>query len=235
MLLREFPAMNTPEIREALARFPLFRKLPDASAEAVAACTRFKQAAAGELLFLQDDPVDAFYAVLEGRVRLYRAAGDGRVQVMNHIAQGRTFAEAAAIGMARFPASAEALTECKLLRIAAEPFKQLFQTQPGFAIAMISSLTVHLHQLVERVQELSLTSAGARLAHAILRMPARREDRGLFVPFAQPRKDLAAELAMTPESLSRLLRKFQDDGWIESRRDGVLVLDEGALLALAEG
>lgn len=227
--------MNTSEIRAALTRFPLFRKLPESSAEAVATCTRFRRAAAGELLFLQDDPVDAFYAVIDGRVRLYRAAADGRVQVMNHIAAGRTFAEAAAIGMVRYPASAESLTDTQLLRISADPFKQLFRSEPGFAIAMISSLTVHLHQLVERVQELSLNSTGARLAHAILRMPARRESTGLFVPFTMPRKDLAAELAMTPESLSRLLRKFQDDGWIESRREGVLVCNEGALLSLAEG
>ncbi|MCA8981534.1 MAG: Crp/Fnr family transcriptional regulator [Planctomycetes bacterium] len=227
--------MKPSEICEALTRFPLFRKLDAAALDAVASCTRIQKAGPGELLFLQEDPVDAFYAVLEGRVRLYRSSGDGRVQVMNHIGAGRTFAEAAAIGMARFPASAEALTQAQLLRIAAEPFKRLFDSQPGFALAMLASLTVHLHQLIERVQELSLTSAGARLAHAILRMPARREGGGLFVPFTQPRKDLAAELAMTPESLSRLLRKFQDDGWIESRRDGVLVRDEAALLALAEG
>jgi len=227
--------MNSTEIHEALARFPLFRKLPEAPMAAVVACTRARSLASGELLFMQDSPVDAFFAVLSGRVRLFRSGADGRVQVMNHIAAGRTFAEAAAIGMRLFPASAEALEDTQLLVIASDPFRKLFQSEPGFAQSMVSSLTVHLHQLVERVQELTLSSTGARLAHAILRMPARREDDGLFVPFAQPRKDLAAELAMTPESLSRLLRKFQDDGWIDSRRDGVLVRDEGALLKLAEG
>jgi len=226
--------METINIREALTRFPLFKKLPDAAAEAVVACTRGQTAVAGEILFMQGDGVDAFFAVISGRVRLFRAGADGRVQVMNHVGPGRTFAEAAAMGMPRYPASAEALVETQLLRIASDPFRKLFLTEPGFASSMVSSLTVHLHQLVDRVQELSLSSAAARLSHAILRMPARKEEGGLFVAFAGARKDLAAELAMTPESLSRLLRKFQDEGWIDSRRDGVLVRDEGALLSLAE-
>jgi hypothetical protein len=40
---------------------------------------------------------------------------------------------------------------------------------------------------------------------------------------------------MTPETLSRLLGRWQDEGWIRNERTRVVLRDAGALLALADG
>jgi hypothetical protein len=40
---------------------------------------------------------------------------------------------------------------------------------------------------------------------------------------------------MTPETLSRLLRRWQDQGWIDSERASLTLLDAARLQAVADG
>ena len=99
---------------------------------------------------------------------------------------------------------------------------------------MIGSLCMRLVSLVERVEELSLVQAGTRLARWLLRQPARGTAEAT-VELSLPKKELAAHLAMTPETLSRLLRRWEDEGWVRNERTRVVLQDARALLALADG
>ncbi len=94
---------------------------------------------------------------------------------------------------------------------------------------------MRLLSLVERVEELSLVHAGSRLARFLLRQPGSRPPARPVVEFPMPKKELAAHLSMTPETLSRLLRRWQDRGWIDSERSTVRIVDAARLQALADG
>jgi CRP-like cAMP-binding protein len=94
---------------------------------------------------------------------------------------------------------------------------------------------MHLVSLVERVEELSLAQAGERLARWLLRQPASGSPERLEVELSMSKRDIASHLAMTPETLSRLLRKWQEQGWIESRRSSVVIQSADQLSALADG
>jgi DNA-binding MarR family transcriptional regulator len=100
---------------------------------------------------------------------------------------------------------------------------------------MVGSLCMRLISLVERVEELSLVNAGSRLARHILRQPGSGPSDRVRIDLAMSKKDLAAHLSMTPETLSRLLRRWQDEGLVESERGSVTVLEPGKLLAIADG
>ena len=51
----------------------------------------------------------------------------------------------------------------------------------------------------------------------------------------QQKKDLAAHLSMTAETLSRLLRRWQDEGLVESERGSLTILEPDRLTSLGEG
>jgi CRP-like cAMP-binding protein len=48
------------------------------------------------------------------------------------------------------------------------------------------------------------------------------------------KKDLAAHLAIAPETLSRLLRRWQDSRIVESRGRNLAILDSRVLIAIAD-
>jgi CRP/FNR family transcriptional regulator, dissimilatory nitrate respiration regulator len=223
-------------VLERLARLPHFRMLDRELLSRVAECARLVRHDAGEVLFRDGEPCRAFFAIETGAVKLYRATPEGREQVVHNLGPGHTFAEAALLNFGRFPASAVAMeTPTELVEIGGERFLTLFRSENRLAAAMVGSLCMRLVSLVERVEELSLVHAGARLARYLLRQPGKGPLERMHVELAMAKKDLAAHLSMTPETLSRLLRRWQDEGWIESERSSVTILAAKKLQAFADG
>ncbi len=232
--MEQAPTMTEADLEPTLRGLPHFRTLPADLLAQVAERTKVVQAAAGEVLFREGDPCRAFYAIRSGGVKLYRVKADGREQVVHNLGPGATFAEAALLSFGRFPVDAAATQESELLEIDGARFLELVRSDARMASSVIGSLCMRLVALVERVEELSLVQAGSRLARWLLRQPARGGSEPA-VELQLAKKDLAAQLAMTPETLSRVLSRWQQEGWIRSEGARVVLLDERSLLALADG
>jgi CRP-like cAMP-binding protein len=217
-----------------LARLPHFRALSRELVERIAANTAERTLEAEQALFGEGEPARAFFAVVEGRIRVYRVAADGHEQVLHHLHAGQSFAEAALLSMGRYPAHARALTPTRVLEIGGQTFVAMLRDEPGVSVAMVSSLCMWLLKLAERVEELSIASAPARLAHYLLRLPTRSASGQAEIELPMAKKDLAAHLAITPETLSRLLRRWHDTGVIESRAKSVVVLEPRVLIGIAD-
>jgi CRP-like cAMP-binding protein len=228
--------MVDPAILETLSGLPHFRMLDAELLGRVAEGSRLLSLQSGDLLFRDGDPCRGFFAVKSGAVKLFRLTPDGREQVVHNLGAGQTFAEAALLNMGRYPASAVATeSPTELVEIGGERFSKLFREENRLSAAMVGSLCMRLISLVERVEELSLVNAGSRLARYLLRQPSHGPSGRVAIELPMSKKDLAAHLSMTPETLSRLLRRWQDRTWIESERGSVTVLDPERLLALADG
>lgn len=225
--------MTTVDIAQALAALPHFKAVPPDLLTRIASMSKRVRAEAGGMLFHEGDRCLSFFAIELGAVRLYRADPDGREHVVHSLQAGATFAEAAFLSLGRFPVNGVATAPSVLLEIGGDRFLELFRSDVRLAPAMIGSLCMHLVSLVERVEELSLVQAGPRLARWLLRQPAHGKDQpAVDLPLAK--KDLAAHLAMTPETLSRLLGRWQEEGWIQNERASVVLRDARSLIALAD-
>lgn len=223
------------ELVSDLRLLPHFRSLPPDLLDSVAAAARRVACKAGQTIFGEGELVRAFYFVRRGAVKVYRLSPDGREQVLHHLGEGRSFAEAAVLSMPRYPAHAVAVASgTELIEIGAERFLELFRSDPRLAAAMVSSLSMWLISLTERVEELSVASASARLAHYLLRLPSKVEGKAVVLELPLAKKELAAHLAITPETLSRLLRRWQDAGLLRSDGRRLEILDERLLVAIGD-
>lgn len=227
--------MSDLDLVSDLGLLPHFRGLPPDLLEAVATACKRRTMQAGEAVFREGEPVRAFYFVRRGAVKVYRLSPDGREQVLHHIGEGRSFAEAAVLSMSSYPAHAVAVApETELVEVGARRFLQLFRDEPRLSAAMVSSLSMWLISLTERVEELSVASASARLAHYLLRLPSRAEGEVVVLELPLARKELAAHLAITPETLSRLLRRWREAKLLRAEGRRLEILDERLLVAIAD-
>jgi CRP/FNR family transcriptional regulator len=227
--------MSDPGLIDALAALPHFRDLPGALLQRVAGLCKLVELRAGEVIFSERQRCDAFFVVREGRVKVFRLAPDGREQVVHHVGAGETFAEAALFHHGVFPASAAAaVSPTRLIRLDGARFLALLSDEPDLAKSMIGSLCGWLHTMLDRIEVLTLQSAGARLATWLLRLPAREGDGALTVELPMAKKDVAAELSITPETLSRLLARWKERGVVAVNGGSVELLDTRMLEALAE-
>ncbi|MFT4710871.1 MAG: CRP-like cAMP-binding protein [Planctomycetota bacterium] len=226
--------MIEAEIVAVLGQTPAFRRLPHELLLSLARLCTKHEFTRGELIFEEGQTCDGFYLILDGGVKLYRETLEGREQVLHKLREGATFAEAALLKLGTFPASAVAEQKASLLRIEGAGFLKLFREHESLAGAMVASLSGWLLNLVARVEELSVISAGARLAHYIVRIPSRDEAGQMVVDLPMSKKDLAAYLSITPETLSRMLRRWADRGIIAVDRRKLSILDGRILAAIAD-
>lgn len=222
---------------DLLRRLPHFRPLDPEALEPLLHGSRLRTYRKAQTVFDEGQEARAFYAVRRGSVKVFRIAPDGRELVLHHLSAGQSFAEAAVLNFGRFPARAEALVaQTELLEIDRAPLMRLLEERPDVAAGMIGSLSIWILELAERVETLSIQSAGARLAHHFLRLPTLP---GASSPpvleLGSSKKDLATHLSITPETLSRLLRRFADRELITTHGRRITLLDVGTLEAIAEG
>jgi CRP/FNR family transcriptional regulator len=190
--------------------------------------------APGTHIFRTGDRFDAIAAVRSGTVKTSRVDREGREQVLAFHLPGEIIGLSAIDGE-RYPCDAIALDEVQLCRFSFPKIALLATRLPG--------LQAHLFRLMSRdighAERLSADhSAGTRIAAFLVDLSRRLASRG-FSPtrfeLTMPRTDIANYLRLAPETVSRILRRFQDDGFIAVRRREIELIEAQRLENLAEG
>lgn len=209
--------------------------------ERLATIARRLQAGAGETVFEQGDPARAFFLLIRGEVKVYKATRDGRTATLRYVHPGDTFAESA-LSVDRYPAHAECTAPSVLYRIAVDDFRALLLGEPELAVAMLARMAQLLSLLNRRVEEL-LLPVTARLARFLLelcdtqlRRPGTAAGGPRVCRLPMTKRDLAARLGTVPETLSRSLGALKEAGVVRLSGNGELVevLDFDELARVAQ-
>ncbi|MEM7770041.1 MAG: Crp/Fnr family transcriptional regulator [Cyanobacteria bacterium P01_E01_bin.6] len=183
---------------------------------------------AGQILFQQGDPAEELFLVESGRVRLVSFIDQ---QMITHyfVDAGELFCEAS-LYFDSYGCTVIAEQPSTVIAIPKEHFAEVLQQSPVLSERYLSSLT-HRFQAVKDLLELrSITSARGRLIHYLMqRLPVGQRT----ITLDKPLRAIASELALTPESLSRLLSKLQADGII-TRKKRSITLSQDWLEDVAE-
>lgn len=188
----------------------------------------------GERIFRTGDRFDAIAAVRSGTVKTCRVDRSGREQVLAFHLPGEIIG-LSAVDSERYPCDAIALDEVYLCRFSFPKIAVLAARLPG--------LQAQLFRLMSRdighAERLAADQAAAtRIAAFIVDLSRRLASRG-FSPvrfgLTMPRTDIANYLRLAPETVSRILRRFQDEGLIGVHRRDVELIEFDRLVDLAEG
>jgi CRP-like cAMP-binding protein len=190
---------------------PLFSGVGPESLRLLLAKATVHEIARGTTVFLQGDPAEAFFVVLDGWIKLYRLSSTGEEAVVAVFTRGQSFAEAAAFAPGAFPVSAETATDARLLRIPTGNLEQLIRQMPDIALAMLASTSRHLHALVQQIEQLKTHTGAQRVAEFLVSLcPVAEGSCTIGLPYDKGL--IAARLGMKPESLSRAFSKLSGYG-----------------------
>lgn len=188
---------------------PLFTSLTPAQRTRLEGIISRKRLNPDQILFMEGDACTGFYILVEGAIQLTRASDTpGAHPTLAVVLPVSSFAEAAMFGGEAFPATATALKPTELVHVPKGPFLAAMREDPDLALAVIHAQSVWLRRLTLKVQQLATVESGDRLRTWLNEQlpPA-----GMWkLPLTK--KTLAAQLGMTPETLSRGLRALQDAG-----------------------
>ena len=186
----------------------------------------------GEHVFREGDPFEAIAAVRAGTVKTYLVDRDGREQVLGFHLPGEVIGLNAIDGET-YPCNAVALDTVMLCRFSFPKISMLAARLPG--------LQQHLFRLMSRdIGRAALLagdySATQRMAAFLVGFSRRLAARG-FSPdrfqLTMARTDIANYLRLAPETVSRVLKRLQDDHLLAIDRREVKLLQREALEVLA--
>lgn len=195
----------------AVRSAPVFASLPASAFEAILGGASVKTVSRGELLFVQGDPVNAFFVVLDGWVKVYRLTPSGGEAVVAVFTRGQSFAEAAAFVGGRFPASGEAVTDGRILKLHSGNLLRLIRENPDIGLAMLASTSMHLHMLVQQIEQLKAHTGPQRVAEFLLSLSSVQSG-ACRIELPYDKILIAGRLGMQPESLSRAFMRLKQYG-----------------------
>jgi CRP/FNR family transcriptional regulator len=220
--------MTTELRRRLVQRFPLFADLPAALLDELVATALEVHAPAGSVLFDERQPCAGFPLVLEGDIRVTKAAPSGRGILLYRVGPGEgcILSGGCLLGNESYSATGVAESDVTLLRLPPALFQKLMLHSEPFRRFVFGMYGERLGEVMQLVEAVAFQRLDARLAQLLIR-------RGPVVQATH--QALADELGSVREIVSRLLRSFEERGWVRLEREKVTLLDLKALAAHAQG
>lgn len=222
---------------DILAGTEVFRSLPRDALEEIWSRGFRKQLPKGVSLFLQDDPVSAFYVVVVGRLRVTQTTSEGAQVILRYLGPGEIAGYTVLSGGESYPGTVSAVEDSYLLGWSADSIRDLMGRYSQIALNSVSVLGRRYQETQLRLRQLSTEKVERRIAHTLLRLveqAGRRTPAGIEIAFPLSRQDLAEMAGTTLHTVSRTLSTWEKLGVVMSGRRRIMVCLPGELGEIAE-
>ena len=223
---------------DPLGRVPYFRVLSARKRGALARRFRSVAFARHESVFVEGEPCDGLWIVVEGRLKVFRTSPRGREQVLHVESPGATLGEVPLFDRGGYVASAATLSAARLIWVPRRELEDLCREHPEVALAIIATMARRVRTFAGLAGDLALRSVQARLGRLLLeeaRRVGRQTPRGLELTLPGTRDEIAARIGTVREPASRALSALARQGLVTVSGRHVLVRDVRGLEEVAGG
>jgi CRP-like cAMP-binding protein len=227
--------INVPEppaaVAALLARHPLLSGLPpDVAAELLLDASAL-HAAAGQILFREGDEARHYLLVESGQAEVMRYSYNGDERVFRVFEPGQLMAEAAMfMPHGRYPMQARARSDVLCWRLSRKRLHDACRRWPDLALKLLAGMSKAVYDQVNKVDWMTSSSAAERLANYLVGL---QESQGSELTLPLSQRQLAGQLGIRPETLSRLLTDWQTQGYISGKRRQWVLHDPAYLAGLS--
>jgi len=215
------------DTRARLKTVPLFSGLEDNELEALYALSKTRRYPKENIIFLQDDPGDAFYLILSGEVKVTLLGGDGREYILSLLKKGDFFGEMSLFDNAPRSASVVTTEDADFLIIQRQAFLNHITHVPTLLTKFLSTFSQRLRRTDERLGDLALLNVQARVAKTLITLAEASDGltRGEAWRISKrlTHQDIASMVGATRETITRILNDFKQQGHIVAEGKALIV------------
>jgi CRP/FNR family transcriptional activator FtrB len=179
----------------------------------------------GTVLFNEGEQPDKLHVILSGTVEIFATCG-GREWGMMLLNSGDVFVPAAVMFNEPYTTSARTLGSCRLLLLDAERVRAEAANSAPLALQIGRAIAGQFRVAMRQVLDLKSRSAAQRLASFLLNIVD--SSNGSIPELPMRKRNLAARIGMTPETLSRTLQVLADNGLVVRGRQ-IIVRDRSRI------
>ncbi|MGD2026313.1 MAG: Crp/Fnr family transcriptional regulator [Anaerolineales bacterium] len=229
--------MDKNNLAQYLRSIDLFEKVEESQLNRILEDAHLVKFGQDEILFIQEDPADVFYVLVEGRIKLSQLTTEGDQVTLHYLSPGEAFGIIAVLREISFPVTAQAVEDCACLAWDEKKMKNWIITYPQVALNSIRILSKFILNFQDRIRELSTERVERRIARSLLRLAmhgGKQTKDGIVLGFKLTRQDIAEMSGTTLYTVSRTLSKWEDLGLVDCRYASIMIREPHELTNIAE-
>ncbi len=230
--------MKKEELGGIVGSNPMLKGLDERECELFLEHGRSRRIEEGAYFFHQGEPAELFYILIEGQVKLSQVTVGGDQVILQMVGPGGGIGIIVALGDMDYPVSAEAVEDCLAYSWDKATTRQLMLQIPQLALNGLELVAKRFANTQSRYQELATQRVQQRVASALLRLVrqfGRRDENGVMIDMPLSRQDLAEMTGTNYYHVSRIMRKWEQDGIVTLGRNRVAIRNAHKLVVIAEG
>lgn len=211
---------------DLLRRVSIFSELTVHQMNQLADAVTKRQVKRGELIVEQGKCSNALFIILSGKARVVMTDRRGREVILAVIGAGDYVGEISLIDGKNHSANVQAESKCDLLVLGRNEFKSCLSSNHAMANSVIKGLVHRLRHADEKISSLALMDVYGRVAQTLMTTASLVGERQLLIREKITRQDIAKKVGASREMVSRVMREFEEQGFIKTHEDGSIALTE---------
>lgn len=207
---------------DLIRRVPLFGTLTSKQAESVADAVTKRRYKRGESLVEQGKVSHALHIILAGRARVLITDRKGREVILATLKVGDYIGEMSLIDNDAHSASAVAEVQTDVLLLGRDDFLRCLAESTAMAHAVMRGLVQRLRSADQKIGSLALMGVYGRVATVLLETAVPTESGERLIRDKISRQDLAKMVGASREMVSRVMKDFEEGGFIQTLDGGVV-------------
>lgn len=195
-------------------------------------CGAYKK---GQTIFNEGTRPQGIFCVNSGKIKVFKTGDDGKEQILRLEKEGSILGYRSLLCGDTYSATGTAIEESKICFIPKSTFLSILDCNSALAFQMMKLLSHDLRNAEERITTLAQKPVRERLAEVLLFVKETYglEADGATMSVILTREELANIVGTATETLIRLLADFKHENLIELEGKKIRLLDQKALLNLA--
>ena len=219
--------------RFCASRVPIFENLDCNELEEIVEEIEHKTFDKGTMIFSEGSEANTLFFINEGKIKLYKYNKDGKEQILHILTNGDFFGELDLIKSSTYKFNAKAMDNAKIWTLKKSEVKNIIMKKPEIAIKLLESVGERLAAIENLAQNLSTNDVDARIAYLLINLMdkySEEEDGKKLIKLPLSREDMANYIGVTRETISRKLKKLEEEELIQLiGTKKIVILDEDGL------
>ncbi|APW43734.1 Crp/Fnr family transcriptional regulator [Rhodoferax saidenbachensis] len=215
---------------DLIRRVPLFAMLTPQQTESlvdVVGKRRFKR---GEAMVEQGKTSHALYIILAGRARVLMTDRKGREVILATLRAGDYIGEMSLIDNDAHSATVLAEVQTDALVLGRDDFSRCVSENTSMAYTVMRGLVQRLRSADQKIGSMALMGVYGRVATVLLESAVSGDDGQMVIREKVSRQDIAKMVGASREMVSRVMKDFEEQGFIETLPGGaVRVIERRAI------
>jgi len=215
----------------------LFSSLSDQELELLSDCMGRRRFGRGMIIFHKGSIGQNLYLIDSGKVRIFILSEEGQEITVNIYGVGECFGELSLLD--GLPRSAGAITmeDTATYTLHRDDFHRFLLAYPRIAVNILQVVSRRLRYTTVLAESFAFMDAYSRVAAKLIelgeRYGNRMDDEAVEIDFQLTQAELASWVAISRESVNKILGVFRDQEVIDIRKGVIVILNQGNLERLA--